>query len=455
MRLQVTPGGTVGGRTSVPGDKSIAHRWLLVAAIARGRSALAGLPSSLDVRATAACVAALAGRGGAALEAWASSPAGADERHGSTWNRGRSRVVRLEVEGEGRGALDPPSGPLDCRNSGTTMRLLAGLVAGSPFETVLVGDESLSRRPMERVARPLREMGAAVETTGGRPPVTVRGADLRPIGFRPDVPSAQVKGAVLLAAAAARGTTTIEEVAPTRDHTERLLGHLGASVRTEDGGVALRGPFEPPGFSGTVPGDPSSAAFLIAAAALTGGSVEVDGVGVNRSRLGWVEVARRLGVEVEETSGAEEVGEPVGVLATAASGGLRGTGVSPDELPLVIDEVPVLAALAAHADGESRFDGAAELRVKESDRLSALAEGLRGLGGDAAVEGDALVVAGGGLRGGTASAAGDHRIAMALAVAALAADGACVVDGIEAAAVSFPGFVPSMRALGAAVEEGT
>jgi 3-phosphoshikimate 1-carboxyvinyltransferase len=453
MRLRVTPGRVLAGRATVPGDKSIAHRWLLVATIARGRSSLHGLPRSLDVRATASCLAAIAGTGRGALEAWASSPAAADEPGGSTWNGERSRVSHLEVEGEGRDALREPGGPLDCRNSGTTMRLVAGVVAAAPFETVLVGDESLSRRPMERVAAPLRRMGADVVTAGGRPPLRVRGGDLRPIVFRAEVPSAQVKGAVLLAAVAADGTTTIAEPATTRDHTERLLGHLGATVGISEGRVELTGPFRPGGFAGTVPGDVSSAAFLAAGAALSGGSVEVAAVGVNPSRLRWLEVARRLGVEVERADGGAEAGEPVGTLTVGPPTDLRGTRVPPEELPLVIDEIPVLAALAAHAEGETRFEGAGELRVKESDRLSALVEGLRALGGDAEIEGDTLVVAGGGLRGGTASGAGDHRIAMALAVAALAAGGPSEVDGSEAAEVSYPGFATSLRSLGADVEE--
>jgi 3-phosphoshikimate 1-carboxyvinyltransferase len=271
--------------------------------------------------------------------------------------------------------------------------------------------------------------------------------------FRAEVPSAQVKGAVLLAAAAADGTTTIAEPATTRDHTERLLGHLGATVGISEGRVELTGPFRPGGFAGTVPGDVSSAAFLAAGAALSGGSVEVAAVGVNPSRLRWLEVARRLGVEVERADGGAEAGEPVGTLTVGPPTDLRGTRVPPEELPLVIDEIPVLAALAAHAEGETRFEGAGELRVKESDRLSALVEGLRALGGDAEIEGDTLVVAGGGLRGGTASGAGDHRIAMALAVAALAAGGPSEVDGSEAAEVSYPGFATSLRSLGADVEE--
>jgi 3-phosphoshikimate 1-carboxyvinyltransferase len=332
------------------------------------------------------------------------------------------------------------------------MRLLCGLVAAAPFRVVLDGDASLRRRPMERVARPLRAMGADVRTNGGGPPVVVQGGALDPIRYEADMPSAQVKGAVLLAAAAADGTTTYVERVRTRDHTERLLRALGADLRAEGGVIELRGPFGLSPISGTVPGDPSSAAFLVAGAALTGGSVEIGGVGLNPSRRGWSDVLARAGLEIEIGTDTGTMGEPVGTLRAASGTGLRPIRVPADELPLVIDEAPVLAAVAAHANGESRFEGGAELRIKESDRLAALVGGLRGLGGDADVEGDDLVVAGGGLRGGVASAAGDHRIAMALVVAALAAGGPCDIDGVEVADVSFPGFLTALGSLGARLD---
>ena len=216
MRVRVTPGGVLRGEASVPGDKSIAHRWLLLAATAAGRSELRGVPRSLDTTSTASCLSFLTPTARPALEAWGSSPAGIGERHGSTWNREVSTLDLevLELHGEGRGSLRPPGRDLDCGNSGTSMRLLAGLVASAPFVTVLRGDESLSTRPMERVATPLRAMGAEVATDDGHPPVTIRGADLTGLHFAPDVPSAQVKGAVLLAALAAEGTTTVVEARP-------------------------------------------------------------------------------------------------------------------------------------------------------------------------------------------------------------------------------------------------
>lgn len=332
------------------------------------------------------------------------------------------------------------------------MRLLCGLLAAAPFRAVLSGDGSLRRRPMERVARPLRAMGATVTTADGTPPVQIEGGSLHPIRFEADVPSAQVKSAVLLAAAAAEGPTTVLEPVATRDHTERLLAALGARVDVDGGTVRLDGPFAFPPFSATVPGDPSSAAFVVAAALLTGGRIAVEDVGVNPSRLGWVRICGRAGAAVEVETSGSVLGEPVGSISTSGSAG-AGLHVASDELPIVIDEVPILAALAAHADHGSRFEGGAELRVKESDRLAALTDGIRGLGGHADVEADDLVVAGGGLRGGRASAAGDHRIAMALVVASLAADGPCEIDGVEAADVSYPGFVGALAALGARIEE--
>jgi 3-phosphoshikimate 1-carboxyvinyltransferase len=260
-----------------------------------------------------------------------------------------------------------------------------------------------------------------------------------------------VKSAVLLAGAAADGETVVHESAPTRDHTERALRALGGPVEWRDGRASIRR-FQHVGFSGQVPGDPSGAAFLVAAAALTGSALELRNVGLNPSRLGFLRVLERMGVHTETRLTHEEVGEPVGDLFVAPCSGLNPVRVPPEELPLVVDEVPALAAVAAHAGGDSWFLGAAELRHKESDRLHAIATGIRGLGGEAADEGMDLVVAGGGLAGGRADAQGDHRIAMALTVSALASAEPCEINGVEAAEVSFPDFVPLLRSLGASIE---
>lgn len=331
------------------------------------------------------------------------------------------------------------------------MRLLAGVVASTPFETVLQGDPSLTGRPMERVARPLRAMGAEVRTTDGRAPVAVRGGALNGIEHLTTVPSAQVKGAVLLAGVAARGETTVLEPAATRDHTERGLARLGAPVSFEPGRATVRA-FQHGGFSAEVPGDVSSAAFLVAAAVLSGKALVIDDVGLNPTRTTFLRVLERMGVAVRTATGGEELGEPVGSLEVGPGGALLGTVVGADELPLVIDEVPMLALLAAHATDQTRFEGAAELRVKESDRLDATVVTLRSLGGGAEIVGDDLIVGGGGLGGGEVDAHGDHRMAMAAVVSALAAKGPVSIDGIDAVEVSFPGFVPTMRALGARIE---
>jgi 3-phosphoshikimate 1-carboxyvinyltransferase len=472
VRVHVTPGAVVGGEATVPGDKSIAHRWLLLATIASGRSVLRALPPGLDVLSTSRACARLLPRDRSQLEAWVARVEGRASGEPDPVVEGR-----VEVEAAGRTALRRPAGPIDCGNSGTTMRLLAGMLAGTRLRAVLDGDASLRSRPMERVAEPLRRMGADVATAGGHPPVTVRGGPLHGIRHEAAVPSAQVKGAVLLAGLAADGTTEVVESAPTRDHTERALAALGAPVRSTplDGAPVSAAPhgrgsvqgstptagrrrsvaverFDVPGFSGAVPGDVSSAAFLIGAALVTGGHVTVTGVGLNPSRLHFLDVLSRMGGRVDREVESEELGEPVGVLRARAGAALAGTVVTEAELPEVVDEIPLLAVVAALAGGETRFEGAGELRVKESDRLAGLRDLVRGLGGHADVEGDTLVVGGGGLSGGVADSGGDHRMAMAAVVGALAATGPSEVSGAEAAAVSYPGFTATMLRLGAGLE---
>ncbi|MEX0992007.1 MAG: 3-phosphoshikimate 1-carboxyvinyltransferase [Actinomycetota bacterium] len=452
MRAVVRSGGRVEGEVRVPGDKSIAHRWLIFAASAEGRSELSGIPSALDVASTARCMAALSGD--EALASWAVDAAAEGEGERLTWNTSQPRNYKDEVhvEGEGRGALAPPSGPLDCGNSGTTMRLVSGLVAGCHFTTVLEGDEALSVRPMERIAGPLRLMGASVATSEGHAPLEISGGGLTGIRYATLTPSSQVKGAVLLAGLAAEGETTVEESAPTRDHTERFLRAVGGPVAADGNSVTVSA-WRYPGFSGRLPGDPSSASFVLAAGALTGGAVSVPDIGLNPTRTHFLDVMRRMGVELATEGTWESVGEPAGVIAVHGVGsGLRGTVVPAAEFPLVHDEVAVLAALATAADGETRFEGAGELRVKESNRLEGLADGLRGLGAGAEVQGDALVVAGGGLSGGSADGLRDHRLAMAFVVAGLSARAECSVDGIEWASITFPGFVATMQGLGARLE---
>jgi len=423
----------------VPGDKSIAHRWLILAATAEGESRLAGVPASLDVWSTATCLSALRPHREPLVEVEAGLPRAEVER---------GITLDLTVNASGFGDLRQAGAVLDCGNSATCLRLLLGVLAGRPFGATLDGDGSLRARPMERVAHPLRAMGASVETANGTPPVRMRGGRLSGIEHAPTVPSAQVKGAVLLAGMQADGTTTVRERIPTRDHTERALGALGAPVSAVDGAISLSA-FAHGGFAGRVPGDVSSAAFLLAAAAVVpGSSVTIVGVGVNPSRTGFLEALARMGAAVEIETAGVEVGEPVGSV-TVGGAPLRGLSMVPAETARCIDEVPVLAAVAAAAAGETRFAGVAELRVKESDRVAAIVGTIRALGGDAEAEDDDLVVGGGGLAGGAVDALGDHRIAMAFAVAGLAARAPVEIGGMEWVDVSFPGFVPALRSLGA------
>ncbi|MFM7719426.1 MAG: 3-phosphoshikimate 1-carboxyvinyltransferase [Actinomycetota bacterium] len=451
MRLRVRPGSTVAGSAVVPGDKSIAHRWLLLAAIARGRSEIRGLPAALDVRSTASCLASCLPDLRPPVDGWlvALPPALDGDRFTSDGPRPRPSVLTLDSPGrraiEGRGSV------LDCGNSGTTLRLLAGVLAAQPGRSTLTGDASLLRRPMERVAEPLRAMGARIATVDGHGPLEVEGARLRGVALVHTVPSAQVKGATLLAGIAADGDTEVLEPAATRDHTERALAALGGPVRIDGRRIVVQA-FDPPPFAADVPGDVSSAAFLLVAAALTGGSLAVEGCGLNPTRTAFLDVLGRMGVPVAAEVLATSLGEPSGSLAMRPPTELVGTTVSAAELPLLIDEVPALAALAVHARGETVFEGAGELRVKESDRLEALARGIVAACGEAEVRGDALAVAGGGLTGGLVDPRGDHRIAMAAAVAGLAARGDVVVEGAECADVSFPGFAATLRSLGADVE---
>jgi 3-phosphoshikimate 1-carboxyvinyltransferase len=416
----------------------------MLAATADGRSTIRGLPRSLDVRRTAVAMTALSRVPQPGLQTWLDQTGSGEEGGASD---------EITVEGEGRLGLRETSSPVDCGNSGTTMRLLAGLVSPCPFETSLVGDESLSRRPMERIAEPLRAMGAQVRTLEGHAPVTVIGGPLRGIRYEPTVPSAQVKTAVLLAGLYADGETSVVEAVPTRDHTERILRSLRAPVSIEDGTVTVTS-FQHGPFSGSIPGDPSAAAYLCAAALLCGSELGIERVGLNPSRTRFLDVLRRMGADVETRTTDGSLGEPVGDLRVSRTTELRGVTVGEGELPFVIDEVPALALLASSASGPTRFEGAAELRVKETDRLAGLAEGIRDLGGRARVERDTLVVEGGGIEGGHTDARGDHRLAMAFAVGALAARRPSEIAGMEWAKVSFPGFIRTLERLGAAVEVG-
>jgi 3-phosphoshikimate 1-carboxyvinyltransferase len=334
----------------------------------------------------------------------------------------------------------PPDGVLDAENSGSTIRMLAGALAGRPFRTVLTGDESLRRRPVERVAAPLRAMGATVLTTEERPPLTIEGGGLHGISYELPVASAQVKTAVLLAGLQAEGETTVGEPSPSRDHTERMLPLFGVDVRRDGLRATVRGGSRLAGTDLRVPGDASSAAFLVVAAlVLPDSELRLDGVLLSPTRTGFIDVLRAMGGKVELQLEASEP-EPVGSIVASTSR-LHGTTVDPALVPSLIDEVPALAVAAAFAEGRFEVTGARELRIKESDRIAALGEGLAALGVDVSELPDGLVVEGGRpLVGARVRSHGDHRIAMAMAVAALGASGPSKIEGAACVAVSFPDF---------------
>ena len=456
----------------VPGDKSISHRALMFAALAEGESRIAGLAGGDDVRSTARCLAQLGvpllrGDG----TPWHPKPRSSEfpedaeptfvppqRPPGGAPLPERDPDMRDDdaiVLGQGLAGLRDPAGGLDCGNSGTTLRLLTGILAGAGVEATLTGDESLSRRPMERVARPLRQLGAAIETSEGRPPVVVRrGHALRAGAITSEVASAQVKSAVLLAGLFAEGETSFTEPARSRDHTERLLRLMGAQVVQRGTTVAVRGPAKLRGFALDVPGDLSSAAFLIAAALIApeGSSVSLEHVGVNPTRAGFLDALAMFGARLQLQIGDAAGPEPVARLTVAAQK-LRGAQLDGDLVLRAIDEVPILAVLGAVAEGETVIRGAQELRVKESDRIAQMASGLRAMGARVEELPDGLRIQGGALRGGAViDSAMDHRIALAFSVAALAASEPCSISGAEWADVSFPGFYRLLRRLGADAE---
>ena len=422
----------ISGHVKVPGDKSISHRALILAGLATGRTRIEGLLQADDVLATARAVQAL----GASVS-----------QDGNVY----------EVLGQGVGGLSAPDGVLDFGNSGTASRLMLGVLAGYPIPVSLTGDASLCRRPMSRVLKPLAQMGLLVEDNNETLPLTVIGTeDLLPIEYELPVPSAQVKSAILLAGLHAPGRTTVIEALATRDHTERMLRYFGAEVDVAiraDGSraITVAGDAELRGAHVVVPGDPSSAAFLVAAALICPGSeLVIETVLLNPTRTGLFETLQEMGADITVLDQRDAAGEPVGDLRVRWSA-LKGVRVPPERAPSMIDEYPILAALAAFAEGETRMEGLSELKVKESDRLAATAAGLAACGVAARVAGDDLIVTGTGKvrGGGTVETEMDHRIAMAFLTLGLGAEEPVAVDDIGMIATSFPAFVPLMTGLGA------
>jgi 3-phosphoshikimate 1-carboxyvinyltransferase len=415
-QIKVSSGHALRGRVRVPGDKSISHRALLLGALAEGITQVSGFLPAGDCLATLICLRAL----GIQIEV-----------HDAT---------TLTVHGRGLRGLRPPAGPLHCARSGTTMRLLAGILAGQAFESTLDGDPQLLRRPMRRIVEPLRRMGAEIEDTKGRAPLTVRGRSLRGCDHTLPIASAQVKSALLLAGLYADGPTTVRQPGPARDHTERMLAAMGAAIKVSDLIVTLT-PSPLTSLTLAIPGDISSAAFPLVAAALTpGAEVVVESVGVNPTRTGLLAVLRAMGAEVALENEREESGEPVADV-TMRTSNLRGVGVIGDTVVRMIDEFPVLAVAATQAHGTTIVRDAAELRVKETDRIAAIVNELRALGACIDALPDGFTIEGPTpLRGAAVDSHGDHRLAMALVVAGLIAEGETVVSNTECIGDSFPGF---------------
>jgi 3-phosphoshikimate 1-carboxyvinyltransferase len=428
LDVMVQPAVRVRGRVRPPGDKSISHRYALLSAIADGVSTLSGYSTGADCASTLDCLRAL----GVDVEQTGQDAAG----------------LQLRIGGRGLRGLAAPASTLDAGNSGSTMRMLAGVLAANPISVAITGDASLRGRPMRRIILPLERMGARIASSDGKPPLTIQGnADLRPIEFEPEVPSAQVKSAVLLAGVQIDGTTSVIERVGTRDHTERAFESFGVHVDRQGPRVSVAGGQRLAAQAMEVPGDISSAAFwMVAAASMPGSEVVIDGVGLNPTRTGIIDILRRMGARIDIDNDTPTAGEPMGTLIVRHEA-LVPTEVTPAEVPGVIDELPVLAALATHG-GELRVTGAQELRVKESDRISALADGLRRIGADIDEMPDGFHVRGRQrLRGGEVDARHDHRLAMAFAIAALGATGPTMIHDAGAAAVSYPEFFSVLESL--------
>jgi 3-phosphoshikimate 1-carboxyvinyltransferase len=428
-RWRLAPGGAVTGAFSVPGDKSISHRALMLGALAEGQTRISGFLAGEDCLATARALAAL----GVRIE--------------------RPSDTEVRVEGRGRGGLAPSSAPLDLGNAGTAMRLMMGVLAPQSFDSTLIGDASLMRRPMERVAEPLREMGARIETQQGRPPVRIHGTPhLRGITYKLPVASAQVKSALLLAGLSASGRTELTEPAPSRDHTERMLRAFGVRLPQERGVVSLEGGQSLRATTVAVPADFSSAAFFLVAGVLAAvDGLRLTNIGVNPTRTGLLELLQLMGADVRVLPHPGTTGhdvEPVADIEVRA-GTLRGITVPAALVPLAIDELPVFFIAAAAASGETVVRGAGELRVKESDRLAAMAAGLEVLGVEHELLPDGMRIRGRAeFSGGVIDSLGDHRIAMAFAIAALRARAPVEIADVANVATSFPGFEECARRAG-------
>jgi 3-phosphoshikimate 1-carboxyvinyltransferase len=414
----IRPARNIYGSLRLPGDKSISHRYGMLAAFAEGTSNFTNFSTGADCASTLACMEAL----------------------GAKVNRSSENSV--EITGVA-GRVTPANHPLDCGNSGSTMRMISGLLAPQPGSFTLIGDDSLSRRPMERIRQPLEAMGARLTLTDGHAPITIHGSQLQPIDYTTPVPSAQVKTSILLAGLQTPGTTKVREGLRTRDHSELALRAFGATLTRNLGWISIAGPQSLHAIDATVPGDISSAAFFLCAAALFPGSALVlDSLGLNPTRATLLDVLTALGAHISVLNLEEKNAELVGtVQLSAPPEGLSSTAVTGALAAQLIDELPVLAAIAPYTSGGIRIRDARELRVKESDRIALVVKNLRAMGAEVEEFDDGLDVPGGQtLHGATIDSGGDHRIAMAFAVAALRAEGDTLIQGSESANISFPEF---------------
>jgi 3-phosphoshikimate 1-carboxyvinyltransferase len=430
IQFIVPPGGRLTGRLRVPGDKSISHRAVMLGALAEGQTRVTGFLQGEDTLATLA-----------AFRAMGVRAEGPEEG-------------RLIIHGVGRDGLRPPAGPLYLGNSGTSIRLLAGLLAGRPFDVELTGDPSLTHRPMRRVTEPLGAMGARLTTSSsGTPPIRIQGgAALRGIDYEMPVASAQVKSCLLLAGLYAEGRTCVTEPAPTRDHTERMLSGFGYPVERTGLRACLTGGGSLTGTDIDVPADISSAAFFLVGASIAEGSeIILEHVGINRTRTGIIDILGLMGADVAILDPRAAGGEPVADIRVRAAP-LRGVRIPESLVPLAIDEFPAVFIAAACAEGETVLTGARELRVKESDRIQVMADALTGLGADARPTDDGMVIRGGALQGGRVDSHGDHRVAMACAMAALRAADPVLVTDCANVDTSFPGFARLAESAGLVVE---
>jgi 3-phosphoshikimate 1-carboxyvinyltransferase len=420
----IHPARNLVGALRLPGDKSISHRYAMLGALAEGPTRLVNFSSGADCASTLACLETL----GVGIE------------------RGPDGTVTIQG---GAGHLSSPACPLDCGNSGSTMRMLAGILAGQPFTSELIGDESLSRRPMARVITPLQHMGARIASRDGKPPLRVTGGDLRGIDYSLPVPSAQVKSAVLFAGLFAQGNTWVEEKVRTRDHTEIALRAFGAKLDCRPGRVGVQGGQRLHGIEATIPGDISSAAFFLCAAALFPESnLVLDDVLLNPTRAVLLDVLASMGVRTSMIRVEERHGELTGTIRIQAPRNLHGTRIAGAQAAALIDELPVLAAIAPLTREGIEIRDARELRVKESDRIAAVAGNLRAMGAEVEEFDDGLRVPGEQrLRGGEVNSLGDHRIAMAFSVAALRADKETIIQGADAARISYPEFFQALEQL--------